>query len=405
MEVEIKVPEFGESILEATISKWLKNQGDEVAQDEPIAELETEKVSVEVNSPEEGILSKISHSEGDTVKVGELLAVVSVGAKSKSLAKAKKGKATQSIETAVPKPDQVENPMKETLPPSVRRIIAENSIQPSEIKGTGKHGQITKADAQFFVDQSKDTRLPDTILPGKSIGEPNEEETITPMSPLRKTISRRLVESQHTTATLTTFNEIDMQEVMDLKTQYKDIFLKRHEIKLGFMSFFVKASVHALKMFPKINAEIRGDDIVYKHHYDIGVAVGGPKGLVVPVVRNADQLSLSQIEQNINLLAQKVRDVTIGIKDLEGGTFTISNGGIYGSMLSTPILNPPQVGILGMHNIVERAVVIQKEIKIRPIMYVAFSYDHRMVDGKEAVQFLVKIKEILEDPIRLLLDC
>ena len=405
MEVEIKVPEFGESITEATISKWLKNQGDEVAQDEPIVELETEKVSVQVNSSEKGILSKISYSEGDSVKIGDVLAVVLVGAKSESSAKTKKEKVTQSIETAAPKPDQVENPMKETFPPSVRRIIAENSIQPSEIKGTGKHGQITKGDAQSFVDQSKNIRLPDTILPGKSSGEPAEKETITPMSPLRRTIARRLVESQHTTATLTTFNEIDMQEVMNLRGQYKDIFLKRHEIKLGFMSFFVKASVHALKMFPKINAEIRGNDIVYKHFYDIGVAVGGPKGLVVPVVRNADQLSLAQIEQNINLLAQKVKDVTIGIKDLEGGTFTISNGGIYGSMLSTPILNPPQVGILGMHNIVERAVVIEKEIKIRPIMYVAFSYDHRMVDGKEAVQFLVKIKEILEDPIRLLLDC
>lgn len=406
---EIIVPPMGESISEATIARWLKNKGESVAMDEPLVELETDKVTVEVGSPATGILTDVLVKQGETVNVGTLVGRVTEGESSKTPKKVvekKEEKEEQKTPERLP-----ENPKSEThsdnipLSPAVRKLVAENQIDPSYIEGQGKDGRLLKGDIITFLGQekNKEASQPISSLP---IQEPTKEgrtERIR-MSRLRQRIAERLKEAQNTAAILTTFNEVDMTNVMELRKLLKDSFEKKHGTKLGFMSFFVKASLVALKEIPAVNAEIEGEDLIYKNYYDIGVAVGTPQGLVVPVVRDADKKSFAQIEKDIADLGQKARDGKLSMQDLTGGTFTISNGGVYGSLMSTPILNPPQSGILGMHKIQERPMAINGAVVIRPMMYLAFSYDHRIIDGKEAVTFLVRIKECLENPERILLD-
>ena len=389
-EIEVRVPASGESVTEADIGEWLKKEGDTVALDEPIVSLETDKAAMDVSAPAPGVIKSVHAKEGETVEVGALLAVIQAGA----AASASNGAAkTESAPApAAPKSSA------QDLSPAPRRVIAERGLDASLIEGTGKDGRITKADA---LRAEKGTARPVTPTAPRDLG-PREERV--KMSRLRQTIANRLKEAQDTAAMLTTFNEVDMSGVMELRGQYKELFAKKHGVKLGFMSFFVKACVHALKEIPEVNAEIDETDIIYKNHYDIGVAVGTDKGLVVPVVRDADLKSMADIEAEINELGARARAGDLKIEEMQGGTFTISNGGVYGSMLSTPILNRPQSGILGMHNIEKRAVVINDEIVVRPIMYLALSYDHRIVDGKGAVTFLVRVKQNLEDPQRLLLD-
>ena len=397
-EVEVKIPEFGESISEATIVSWLKNEGDHVKEDEALAELETDKVSTELTAPQSGVLSKIRQSSGAVVRVGDIVAVITPGIP-KATAALKETSHQENIKTARTKISSSTL----VLPPAVEKMVKENDIDVSLISGTGKNNQITKENVIDYLEERQSVSAAAPQIP-RRIADQKEPEEIVPMTRLRQVIAKRLVDAQQTAAILTTFNEIDMKAIIDLRKKYKEPFVEKYGVKPGFMGMFTLAVVKTLKSFPAINAEVRGTNIVYKNYYHIGIAVGGPKGLVVPVIRHADQLSLAEIEMEIERLAGKVRDGSIAIDDLEGGTFTISNGGIYGSMLSTPILNPPQTGILGMHNIVERPIAINGEIVIRPIMYIALSYDHRMVDGKEAVQFLVKIKEAIEDPMRLLLE-
>jgi len=396
MAVEIKVPEMGESITEATLISWTKKVGDKVEADEVLAELETDKVTMEVRAPASGVIGELTKNSGDTVKVREVIGKIIESVSSPQL----------SVQS--PKIEPKSELKNETLPPAARKLVAENNLNPSEITGTGKHGQVTKPDVLAHLETKKavpPTDTPVSVKPSTKLERNlSERETIVPMSRLRKAIAERLVSAQHTAAILTTFNEIDMSAVMNLRNTYKEKFKEVHNVGLGFMGFFTKASISALKAFPAVNAEIRDNNIVYKNYYDIGIAVGGPKGLVVPVVRDADRKSLAEIEAEIARLATKVRDGSISLEELQGGTFTISNGGVYGSMMSTPILNPPQVGILGLHNIVKRPVVVNDQIVIRPMMYVALSYDHRIIDGKEAVQFLVRVKECIEDPQRLLLE-
>lgn len=386
---EIKVPEMGESITEATILRWTKSKGDFVKADEVLVELETDKVSLEILAPSSGQLKEISKKDGETVTVHEIIGAIDESVSVPPDLKTPVSAPPVDIKSSVP----IKNNINETVPPAARKILAEKNISPTEVNGSGKNSQITKEDAATAKKQTISAAVPNSA-----------RERIVPMSPLRKAIAERLLAAQHNAAILTTFNEIDMNSVMSLRTKFKDKFKETHDIGLGFMSFFTKATILALQSFPAANAEIRDNQIVYKNYYDIGIAVGGPKGLIVPVVRNADSLSFAGIEKEIARLATLVKDGKISLNDLSGGSFSITNGGIYGSMMSTPILNPPQSGILGMHNIVKRAVVINDEIVIRPMMYVALSYDHRIVDGKEAVQFLVKIKEAIEDPTRLLLD-
>ncbi len=389
-EIEVRVPASGESVTEADIGEWLKKEGDVVALDEPIVSLETDKAAMDVSAPAAGVIKSVHAKEGETVEVGALLAVIQAG----GAASFANGAAKQDHTPApvAPKSSAPE------LSPAPRRVVAERGLDASLIEGTGKDGRITKADA---LRSEKGTARPVTPSTPRDLG-PREERV--KMSRLRQTVAKRLKEAQDTAAMLTTFNEVDMSAVMELRGQYKDLFTKKHGVKLGFMSFFVKACVHALKEIPEVNAEIEGTDIIYKNHYDIGVAVGTDKGLVVPVVRDADLKSMADIEAEINELGARARAGDLKIEEMQGGTFTISNGGVYGSMLSTPILNRPQSGILGMHNIEKRAVVINDEIVVRPIMYLALSYDHRIVDGKGAVTFLVRVKQNLEDPQRLLLD-
>ena len=445
MSNQILVPSLGESITEATVSRWLKQVGEEVDSDEPLVELETDKVNIEVPSPLRGTLSSIKVKEGDTVEVGALLGLVNEGKSSK-------------IETTQEKPRQIELAPKKTkdikkkassakretlalidedtsdveedtsdnsngalildtlveedksevkaekyippktrknLSPAVRKIVEENKIDVSNLEGSGKDGRIAKGDLINLMGN--------TPQPSKRKTTHGPEERVK-MSRLRLTIAKRLKEAQDSAAMLTTFNEVDMQNIIQMRQDYQEDFKKKYSVKLGFMSFFVKASVVALKNFPAVNAEINGDHIIYKNYYNISVAIGTDRGLVVPVVRKADELSFADIERNISLLSEKAKKGKITINDLQGGTFTISNGGIYGSMLSTPILNPPQTGILGMHNIVERPVAKDGSVVIRPIMYLALSYDHRIIDGKEAVSFLKTVKECLEEPRRLFLD-
>jgi 2-oxoglutarate dehydrogenase E2 component (dihydrolipoamide succinyltransferase) len=406
MSSPILVPTLGESVTEATVAKWLKKSGDKVNEDEPLVELETDKVSVEVTSPSTGILSEISIQEGETVGVGTKLGEIGDSATNTNQA-AKEIKQKVKIEKKEEKQivnkknDDEQNVVqlnieKKTEPsPSAKRIIAENNIDITNILGSGRRGQILKSDLIGLMGLSPGVN--------KKFQDKGPEERVR-MSRLRATIAKRLKEAQNTAAMLTTFNEIDMSMIMQMRKDNKDEFQKIYNVKLGFMSFFVKACVNALQTFPAVNAEIQEDELVYKNYYNIGVAVGTDKGLVVPVVKSADQMSFAEIEKEIINLGTKAREGQLTIDDLQGGTFTITNGGIYGSMLSTPILNPPQSGVLGMHNIVQRPMVINGKIEIRPMMYLALSYDHRIIDGKEAVSFLVRVKEILEDPRRLFLD-
>jgi len=423
MSEKILVPVLGESIVEATVSKWLKNEGDSVEADEPIVELETDKVNLEVPSPTSGILEKINSKDGSVVEVGATLGSISTNGsitikndnqEPKSLEPEVKDTEIQLSEPKIiEKPEiqitenenldepliltnQVEETKKdEILSPAVRKMVSENKIDINKVKGSGKDGRILKGDLINLMGVNPP--------PSERKIKYGQEERIK-MTRLRQTIAKRLKQAQENAALLTTFNEVDMTSVMEMRKENQDDFQNRYGIKLGFMSFFVKACVVALKNFPTVNAEIDGEEIVYKNYYNISFAVGTDKGLVVPVLRNADELSFADIEKNIKGISEKARDGKLAIEDLQGGTFTISNGGVYGSMLSTPILNLPQSGVLGMHNIVERPMVVDGEIKIRPIMYLALSYDHRIIDGKESVSFLKMIKENLEDPRRLFLD-
>ena len=424
MSEKILVPVLGESITEATVSKWLKNKGDSVKVDEPIVELETDKVNLEVPSPIDGVLSEINSENGSTVGIGALLGSISQNSdftsEKKEPKKVENNVVSLEIERREPKifnekltlDVPAEKPLiltqeiekedsnlkknnKETLSPAVRKIVVENKIDLQKVRGSGKEGRILKGDLISIMGVNPQ--------PSEKKIKYGQEERVK-MTRLRQTIAKRLKQAQENAALLTTFNEVDMASIIEIRKENQEDFQSKYGIKLGFMSFFVKACVVALKTFPSVNAEIEGDEIIYKNYYNISFAVGTEKGLVVPVLRNADELSFADIEKNIKAISEKARDGKLSIEDLQGGTFTISNGGVYGSMLSTPILNLPQSGVLGMHNIVERPVAINGEIKIRPIMYLALSYDHRIIDGKESVSFLKMVKENLEDPRRLFLD-
>jgi 2-oxoglutarate dehydrogenase E2 component (dihydrolipoamide succinyltransferase) len=402
---DINTPALGESVTEATVARWTKKVGEAVKKDEILVELETDKVSLEVASPADGVLSAIGAAEGATVVPGTVLGVVTEGAAAAAAPAAPKAAEAPKPAPAAapaPAPAPAAAPAAAPVSPAPARIAAENNLDLSKVAGTGKDGRVTKGDALAALEARAAAPAP---AAAPSAPRPvHEREERVKMTRLRQTIARRLKEAQNTAAMLTTFNEVDMSAVMALRAQYKDVFEKRHGVKLGFMSFFTKAVVAALKAIPDVNAEIDGQDIIYKNHYDIGVAVGTDKGLVVPVVRDADVLNLAEIEKTIGDLGKKARTGGLAIEDMQGGTFTITNGGIYGSLMSTPILNAPQSGILGMHAIKERPMVVNGKIEIRPMMYLALSYDHRVVDGAGAVTFLVKVKEALEDPQRLLLD-
>jgi 2-oxoglutarate dehydrogenase E2 component (dihydrolipoamide succinyltransferase) len=435
MATDVKVPALGESITEGTLAQWLKKAGDAVAADEPIASLETDKVTVDVPSPVAGVLSETVAKEGDTVEVGAVIARIDESGKA---AAAPAEKAVET--TAAAAPATAETPARRddaavgsepdhitTLSPAVRRAVLEHHVDPSKIKGTGKDGRITKDDV-LAAAAAKDTSSPakspvgDGALapeakapapeakapspgprpsPGNA-GERKEERV--KMSRLRQTVAKRLKEAQNTAAMLTTFNDVDMSAVMDARSRYKDLFEKKHGIRLGFMSFFVKAVAIAVRDVPAVNASIEGDEIVYRDYLDVSIAVSAPKGLVVPVIRNAQAMSFAEIEKTFAEYGKKAKEGTLTLDEMTGGTFTISNGGVFGSLLSTPILNPPQSGVLGMHRIEERPVAIDGQVVIRPMMYLALSYDHRLVDGREAVTFLVRVKEAIEDPTRLLID-
>jgi len=404
--MDIKVPVMGESVTEGTLANWLVKPGQTVAQDDPIAEIETDKVAIEVPSPAAGVISETLVKEGETVAIGTIIARMTTGA---GAAKSAASAALPASATApAPAANKSSGLAIDKVAPSVLRVATEAGVSPSNIPGSGRGGRATKSDAIRYVaetasapSQVKAERAPEAPRAHRDIG-PREERV--KMTRLRQTIARRLKEAQNTAAMLTTFNDVDMSVVMDLRKKYKEAFEKKHGVKLGFMSFFTKACVAALKEMPAVNAEIDGTDVIYKNYYHIGMAVGTEKGLVVPVVRDADLLSLSEIEAEIGRLGALARDGKLAMDDLQGGTFTITNGGVYGSLMSTPILNPPQSGVLGMHRIEERPVVVDGQIVVRPMMYLALSYDHRLVDGKEAVTFLVRVKEALEDPERLLLD-
>lgn len=411
MATEIRVPTLGESVTEATVAQWFKKPGESVAVDEPLVELETDKVTVEVPAPAAGVLSEILAKDGETVEVGALLGQIGEG---KGTAPAPKKEEPKKAD-AKPEPKKEEPKKQEAAAPSkpadaepspaVRRVATENDLDVSKVEGTGKGGRVTKADAEEAAASGKADAKPSAPVqaPSASKDESAREERVK-MTRLRKTIATRLKEAQNTAAMLTTFNEVDLTDIMALRSQYKELFEKKHGVRVGFMGFFVKACIHALREIPAVNAEIDGEELVYKNYYNIGVAVGTDRGLVVPVVREAQELSLADIEKTINDFGKRARDGALKLEELQGGTFTISNGGVYGSLMSTPILNAPQSGILGMHKIQERPMVVDGKIEIRPMMYLALSYDHRIVDGKEAVTFLVRVKESLEDPQRLLLD-
>jgi len=416
MTAEIRVPTLGESVTEATVSKWLKQPGEAVERDEPVVELETDKVTLEVPAPQAGVIAEILAAEGSNVPVGAVLGTIAEGMV-----------AATAVAAPHPSPPplpgegargaiggQAEAPgegggaaMLQRAGPAVRKLVAENAVDISALTPTGPGGRLTKADVIAARERPAPTPAPEIAPPAPrppSERQAIERETRVRMTRLRRRIAERLKEAQQTAAMLTTFNEIDMSATMALRERWRETFEKKHGVRLGFMSIFVKAAIVALKEFPAVNAEIDGDEIVYKNHYDIGVAVGTEQGLVVPVVRDADARSFAEIEKEIGALGRKARDGKLAIEDLSGGTFTISNGGVYGSLLSTPILNPPQSAILGMHKIERRPVAIGEKIEIRPMMYVALTYDHRIIDGREAVTFLVRIKECVEDPWRLLFD-
>ena len=424
MVTEIRVPTLGESVTEATVGKWFKKAGEAIAADEPLLELETDKVTIEVPAPAAGVLSEITASEGETVGLGALLGTIGEGSGAKPAAKAEAkpeavAQATgtsgaQTAKEAAEKTAKVagETPVeKRDMPPApaAAKLLAEANLSADQVSGSGKRGQVLKGDVLDAIAKGSPSApaemppVPAAPRAASSADDASREERVK-MTRLRQTIARRLKDAQATAAMLTTFNEVDMSGVMSLRSKYKDLFEKKHGVKLGFMGFFTKAVTHALAEIPAVNAEIDGSDIIYKNYAHIGVAVGTDKGLVVPVVRNADQMGIAEIEKEIGRLGIAARDGKLGMADMQGGTFTISNGGVYGSLMSTPILNAPQSGILGMHKIQDRPVVVGGQIVIRPMMYLALSYDHRIVDGKEAVTFLVRVKESLEDPERLVLD-
>jgi len=413
---EIRVPTLGESVTEATIGKWFKKAGDTVAVDEPLVELETDKVTIEVPAPAAGVLTDVAVKDGDTVAVGALLGAIKEGPgappakpQAKPADAAPKPAPAQVPQPAPSKP--AATPAADTAQaPSVRKIAAETGVDPASVPGTGKDGRVTKGDMLAAIERAAAQPTP-VAAPAAAVhvrapsqaDDAAREERVR-MTRLRQTIARRLKDAQNTAAMLTTFNEVDMSHVMALRTQYRELFEKKHGVKLGFMGFFVRACVQALKEIPAVNAEIDGTDIIYKNYYHIGIAVGTERGLVVPVVRDCKMKSLAEIEKAISDFGRRARDGTLKIDELQGGTFSITNGGIYGSLMSTPILNAPQSGILGMHKIQERPMAIAGKVEIRPMMYLALSYDHRLVDGREAVTFLVRVKESLEEPARLVLD-
>ena len=410
---EIRVPTLGESVTEATIGKWFKKAGDVVAVDEPLVELETDKVTIEVPAPAAGVLSEIAAKDGETVAVGAILGQIKEGAGAAPAAKAALAAAPPPAAKSAPAPVAAPAAAKVVdapLAPSVRKLSAETGLDAATVPGTGKDGRVTKGDMLAAIERAAAQPTPvaqsaaavQVRAPSPADDAAREERVR--MTRLRQTIAKRLKDAQNTAAMLTTFNEVDMSHVMALRSQYRDLFEKKHGVKLGFMGFFVRACVQALKEIPTVNAEIDGPDIIYKNYYHIGIAVGTERGLVVPVVRDCDQKSLAEIEKAISDFGHRARDGALKIDEMQGGTFTITNGGIYGSLMSTPILNAPQSGILGMHKIQERPMVIGGKVEVRPMMYLALSYDHRLVDGREAVTFLVRVKESLEEPARLVLD-
>ena len=410
MATEIKVPTLGESVTEATIGQWFKATGDAVQADEPLVELETDKVTIEVPAPSAGTLGDIVAAEGETVEVGALLAMLNEGEASSAPAKEapKKGAKEEAPAAAAPAPAASSAPTSMPPAPSAAKMMTEQKVDPSSVSGSGVRGQVLKGDVLNAIASGSTAPAgasapAPAARPASKPADEEREERVR-MTKLRQTIARRLKDAQNTAAMLTTFNDVDMSAVMNLRKEYKDLFEKKHGVRLGFMGFFAKAVCNALQEIPAVNAEIDGTDIIYKHFVHLGVAVGSPRGLVVPVVRDADQMSIAEIEKAIGDFGRKARDGQLTMDEMQGGTFTVSNGGVYGSMMSTPILNAPQSGILGMHRIEERPVVRDGQIVIRPMMYLALSYDHRIVDGKEAVTFLVRIKEALEDPQRLVLD-
>ncbi|KTD22224.1 dihydrolipoamide succinyltransferase subunit E2 [Legionella lansingensis] len=403
MSTEVKVPALPESVADATIAAWHKKIGDKVTRDENLLDLETDKVVLEVPAPTDGILKEILFKEGDTVEASQILAriedVNGGAATGEQPAKQEKPVAKEPGPTQEKKKEE-----EKAAGPAVRRMLAEHDLQPGQISGSGKDGRITKEDVIAYIETNREKTAKSTPekRPQMPMGE--REERRVPMTRLRAKIAERLVQAQHNAAMLTTFNEVNLKAVMDLRNQYKDSFEKKHNVKLGFMSFFTKAVVESLKRFPAVNASIDGQDIVYHGFYDIGIAVSTDRGLVVPVLRDADQMSMADIEKTIGDAATRAREGKLALEEMQGGTFTITNGGVFGSLLATPIINPPQTGILGMHKIEERPIVEKGQIVIRPMMYVALSYDHRLIDGRESVQFLVSVKELLEDPARLLLN-
>jgi len=396
MASEIRVPTLGETVSEATIGKWFKKPGDAVKKDEPVLKLETDKVSLEVNAPVDGVLAELVVKEGETVGVGALLGTITTGTGAAAAPQtAPAAPAPAAKAAAAPAVDNG---------PAVARLAAESGVNPTSVAASGKNGRVTKGDMLAAIATGAAPSATPVAVRAPSAPDDGAREERVRMTKLRQTIARRLKDAQNTAAMLTTFNEVDMTEVMALRNRYKETFEKKHSVKLGFMSFFVKACTQALKELPAVNAEIDGTDLVYKNYYHVGIAVGTDKGLVVPVVRDADRMGLATIEKSIADFGKRARDGSLKIEEMQGGTFTITNGGIYGSLMSTPILNAPQSGILGMHKIQERPMVVGGKIEVRPMMYLALSYDHRIVDGKEAVTFLVRVKEALEDPARLVLD-
>jgi len=415
MATEIRVPTLGESVSEATVGTWFKKVGDTVKADEPLVELETDKVTVEVPSPASGVLTEIVAQNGETVGLGALLGQIAEGAAGTAAAapaakpaEAAPAKAAEPAAAAAPAPAAA--PAGTSMPPApaAAKVAADNNISTGDVDGSGKRGQVLKGDVIAAIAKGSSApaapaAAPAAPRPVSSSDDAVREERVK-MTRLRQTIAKRLKDAQNTAAMLTTYNEVDMKAVMDLRTKYKDVFEKKHGVKLGFMGFFTKAITHALKELPAVNAEIDGTDIIYKNYCHVGMAVGTDKGLVVPVIRDADKMSIAEVEKELARLAKAARDGSLSMADMQGGTFTITNGGVYGSLMSSPILNAPQSGILGMHKIQERPVAIGGQVVIRPMMYLALSYDHRIVDGKEAVTFLVRVKESLEDPERLVLD-
>lgn len=425
MALELRVPPVGESITEVQLGEWLKPEGQPVRKDEPVVLIESEKATVELPAPADGVISRVLKKRGETAKVGEVIGIFESGAASSGTPPSPAAPASEPVAPAAasPPPDALA-----TVMPAARRVLAEAGVDVARVVGTGPAGRITKEDALRAAAASSPAEsvsapapasvpappsapvVPQPASPTPSVpaptatSHPGREDEVIPMSPLRRTVARRLVEAQSSMAMLTTFNEVDMSSIMALRKQQQDAFTARHGVKLGFMSFFVKAAIEALKQFPQLNAEIRDANIVYHHYYDVGVAIGGGKGLVVPVLRNAERLSFAEIEKAIGDFGARAKEGRIKPDELAGGTFTITNGGVFGSMLSTPIINPPQSGILGMHSIQDRAVVVDGQIVVRPIMYVALTYDHRIVDGREAVTFLKRIKELVESPARMLLE-